>query len=327
MNREMMMRPPLPTPPTPAPEARRHRRRAHLAGATVLLALLACTPSKNAGAASASQRVAIPPECEVVAKEVPLPDAAPEASAVAAGRRYPNAFWTLNDNGNPAELIAFDLDGKKLGVQKVEGAKNEDWEDLAIGPCPAGSCLYIADTGDNDAKRKQISIWRVPEPDPSTERTAPAERFEAVYPGGPRDTEAIFVLPNGEVYLVSKGSTSTVALYRWPTPLRADSAPAQLELLRTLASKAEQTGDRVTGAAATQDGRWVAIRTYAELFIWPRAALLGNGLPPAPIDLAPAEEAQGEGVAIGNNGNVVLTSEGRGKKIPPAMTRLRCPLR
>ena len=35
---------------------------------------------------------------------------------------------------------------------------------MASAPCGNGSCLYIADIGDNDAKRKEVTIYRVPEP-------------------------------------------------------------------------------------------------------------------------------------------------------------------
>ena len=46
----------------------------------------------------------------------------------------------------------------------ITGARVEDWEALASAPCGKGSCLYVADIGDNDGKRSDITIYRVPEP-------------------------------------------------------------------------------------------------------------------------------------------------------------------
>jgi hypothetical protein len=38
---------------------------------------------------------------------------------------------------------------------------------MQVGPGKdGGSALYIGDTGDNDAKRREIVIYRIPEPEP-----------------------------------------------------------------------------------------------------------------------------------------------------------------
>ena len=43
----------------------------------------------------------------------------------------------------------------------VAGANVQDWEDLASAPCRVGSCLYIADVGDNRESRERITISRL----------------------------------------------------------------------------------------------------------------------------------------------------------------------
>jgi hypothetical protein len=184
----------------------------------------------------------------------------------------------------------------------------------------------VADVGDNRRGSRPLDLWVVPEPDGTEEESAPARRYRARYPDGrARDAEALFVLPDGAVYLVNKGTRETVELWRWPTPLAA-GADVKLERVRGLALEPEQVGDRVTGASASPDGRWVAVRTYSLLAIYRTADLLGAGEPAVRMDLTPLGEAQGEGVALGNDGTVVLTSESRNRHIPGSVAVLSCEL-
>jgi hypothetical protein len=146
-----------------------------------------------------------------------------------------------------------------------------------------------------------------------------------VVPGKRTDIEAIALLPDGRIYLVSKGIHNEVELYRWPTPLR-DGPPVTLERVRQLAPEAAALGDRVTGASASPDGRWVAVRTYAALAFYRTADLLGSGGPVSQLDLEPLGEPQGEGVSLADDGTVVLTSEGPGHHLPGTIAHLRCVL-
>ena len=60
-----------------------------------------------------------------------------ESSGVAASRAYPGVLWTHNDSGDGPYLYATTLDGRDLGWLLVPGAEAIDWEDIALGPCPA----------------------------------------------------------------------------------------------------------------------------------------------------------------------------------------------
>lgn len=265
--------------------------------------------------------------CQVMTKGYSLADGLRETSGVAESRRTPGVYWSHNDSGRDPELFAVGADGRHLGRMKVTGARNGDWEDIADGPCPDGgpACLYLADTGNNDKKNKHVSLWVFPEPDPGAQATPRATEYKAGFPGQPTDIEAIFVLPDGRVYLVSKGNNDPVTLFRWPTPL-APGQTATLEAIRQLEPKPDQIGDRVTGASATPDGKWVAVRTYAALAFYRTADLLGSGEPFAQFDLDPIAEPQGEAVTLANDGSVVLTSEGPGKHLPGTISQLRCTL-
>src|SRR5262245_836723 len=141
-----------------------------------------------------------------------------EASGIAASRRTPGVLWALNDSGDPV-IYALDATGAVTGHVRVTGAQVEDWEAIAAGPCKSGSCLYVGDIGDNNGTRKQITIYRVPEPAVGDDITATAEVFHARYPDRPQDAESLVLTSDGALYIVTKGEKGRVALYRFPRDL------------------------------------------------------------------------------------------------------------
>ncbi|MDP9348725.1 MAG: hypothetical protein M3P24_06245 [Gemmatimonadota bacterium] len=287
------------------------------------LLLPACTA--DAGTDRAAGDAAA--ECRVLQRDVALPSQVRETSGLALSRRHPGILWTHNDSGGEPVLFAVDTAGALRGQVQVAGAKNKDWEDVAAGPCPGGECLYLGDIGDNADKRKDVEVYRVPEPAPGDAVTAPTERITLRYPDEPQDAESLFVLPSGDLYLVTKGRRKAVALYRAPAPLPAGGT-VTLRRVTALDRGEEKRLNQVTGAGATHDGRWVAVRTYSSLHLFRAEALVGGSTPTSErIDLGPLEEAQGEAVAVREDGTVFLTSEGQGKKSPGTLSRLSCTLR
>lgn len=287
-------------------------------------ALAACQPEAERAAAENGGGTGA--ECRIVRRSVALDADVPETSGAAFDPRDPERFWTHNDSGHDPDLFLLDTDGQERLRVRVEGARNRDWEDLDVGPCPGGgTCLYVADVGDSGrGRRDPVDLYVVPLPALDATATAPAVRHRARFPGGMRDTEAVFVLPDGSVYLINKGNKDPIELWRWPTPL--EEGPVELERVRALAPRPSQTGDRVTGAGASPDGRWVAVRTYGRLALYRTAELLGDGGPAFTVDLVPLGEAQGEAVALGDDGTVLLTSEEGVQGLPPRATWLQCAL-
>jgi hypothetical protein len=286
----------------------------------LLLGLAACSPGEVPGVATAGM------ECQVVDRALPLPEEVDESSGLAESRRTPGVFWTHNDSGGDPVLFAVNVRGQLLGRVTVTGAENQDWEDIAAGPCPAGSCLYIADTGNNEGARRSVHVYRVAEPAPNATSTAPAERITLRYPGTAHDSEAMFVLPDGGLYLVTKGRRELVEVYRAPAPLRA-GAEVVLQRVGRLSPAEPGRINQVTGAAATPDGERIVIRTYTGLYLFRTADLLRGDTPAAErVDLAPLGEPQGEAVEIRADGTVLLTSESPGQGDPAVMARLACDL-
>ena len=123
--------------------------------------------------------------CQPSATVKRIPDL-PEASGLALSKRSAGHLWTHNDSGQPV-VFALDQNGAVTGKVRISGAKVEDWEALAVGPCSGGSCLYIADIGDNDAKRNRITVYRVPEPEPTASDASVDAVFHLTYPDGAHD--------------------------------------------------------------------------------------------------------------------------------------------
>ena len=262
--------------------------------------------------------------CRVEAAGVPLPLEVRETSGLARSSRNPDVFWTHNDSGDGPILYAIGVDGGLAAMVQVEGARARDWEDLAAAPCPGGDggCLYIADTGDNDAERDEITVYVVPEPGPG-QATVPSTALRARYPEGPRDAEGIFVA-DGRIHLVTKGREGPIRLYRFPGGAAA-GAVSTLEPVAEIAPRPDGTADYVTAATASPDGRWIAIRTYRTLVLLEAGPLLaGRPGPGRAFDLRPLEERQGESLVLGDAGEVWTTSEGDGRE--PSWSRLVCDL-
>ena len=248
----------------------------------------------------------------------------PEGSGLAASRRMPGRFWSHNDSGEPV-LVALDGNGRVVGRLTISGATVEDWEAVAVGPCPSGSCIYVADIGDNDAERKRITVYRLVEPVEASGSAQVDDVFHATYPDGAHDAESLLVAPEGRLLIVTKGDTGPVSLYRFPNELRSGET---LELERVGGARdpgPPAENDRITDGAVSPDGQWIVLRSTQALTFYRAADLLaGNWREAGRVALGTLGEPQGEGVTFASNDSVYLMSEGGGKKGPGAFARLAC---
>ncbi len=264
--------------------------------------------------------------CTVVQAAVPLADQVRESSGLARGVGDPSRIWTHNDRGNAADLFAVSPDGRLLQTVRVTNVAAVDWEDIEAGSCETGTCLFVADIGDNEAARRSVAIYEIPEPAGDVSEVAALAVIEATYPDAPRDAESLFRLPSGEMYIVSKGREGPITIFR---VVRSDPAgtSAILEPLRHILPQPATNSDLVTAATASPDGRWVGVRSYRTLFLYPADALVENlAVQPRTVDLTPLREAQGEGLAIDNDGTVWLSSEAGSRAGTPTLSQLRCEL-
>ena len=262
------------------------------------------------------------PGCGIIGEARAFPEGLTEASGVAPSLTNSGVFWTHSDNAGPGVLWAVDAEGAVLGEVSLEGVRVFDAEDLAAARCGEANCLYLGDVGDNYGERDSLLVYRVIEPEPGSGSVA-SQRLAMTLPDGARNVEALFVLPGERLFLVTKGQEQPITVYRYPGRLRPDSL-VMLEEVQRLSETARVLPRQVTGASAAPDGSVVAIRTYETLlfYLWDGAqlTLLEDGT----VNLRTLREAQGEGVGIGEDGLVVLTSEGEPTGGAGSITVLRC---
>ena len=118
-----------------------------------------------------------------------------ESSGVVASRRHTDVLWTHNDGGGPKKqvLYAIDREGKTRASFPVVGVTLHDWEDIAIDD--AGH-LFIGDIGNNDAKRDELAVYQIDEPDPTTgngSTVSPKRGWKLKFPNAPFDCESLFI--------------------------------------------------------------------------------------------------------------------------------------
>ncbi len=288
---------------------------------SVLILLLGCSSGSGDRLGGAAADPTPPPVCSGARVLGGLPDDLDESSGLAYSVARPNLLWSHDDSGAPPVLFAMDTLGRVRARVRVAGARNVDWEDIAAGPCPAGgSCLWIADTGNNDGDRRDLIVYRVPEPDAGDSVSQPASSLVIRYADGPHDTEAIAVSPKGALYLVTKGSLGRPRyVFMVPRPT-ADGVNVPRPVARL-------GGPRplITGAAMSPDGEWLGIRTYDAVRFFrvekpdSLVALGADG----GIPLTALAESQGEAIAIRADGTVFLSSEaGHGR--PAQLARMTC---
>ena len=248
-----------------------------------------------------------------------------ESSGLAASRTSPGAYWTHNDSGDGPFIYAFDTRGNTLGTFRVSGATNRDWEDIATGPGPQPnrSYLYIGDIGDNDQKRPEVVVYRIPEPQitasdknstksrPSS--TEPAEAIRLVYPDGKHDAEALMVHPTtGNLYIMTKVAFGNPTVYEAEAPFTA----GKLITLKRIGEvhTASILGGAITGGSISPDGRRVALCDYFggyELLLPPTSKNFDDIWKQRVTSFNLGKRKQGESITYRLDGNAVLaTSEG-----------------
>ena len=231
------------------------------------------------------------------------------ASGLAASRRNPGVLWIHNDYG-PACVYAIAPEGKMLGVYNLAGAKNRNWEDIAVGPGPEPNVVYIyaGDIGDNYSKRKSVTIYRFAEPiveakgTPANVTITNYDSIELVYPDGPRDAETLIVDPlTKDIYIVSKEMTSKV--YRAAYP-QSTTGKTVLEQVAKLHWGMATAGD------ISPDGNEIIIRGYYSGSLWlrPKDGPLWKAFEDSECSIPIILEQQGEAICFDANGTGYYTT-------------------
>lgn len=243
-----------------------------------------------------------------------------EASGIAPSIADPDVVYVHNDSGDSARFFALDVHtGRTVGTYTVPNATNVDWEDMAVARDRRGvASVWLADIGDNDARRAEVRIYRVDEPHGHV--VGPPEVWRLRYPDGPHDAESLAVAPGGAAVMVTKSLLGSSAVYAVP------ARPSGVQTLRKIGEiRFALTGTpggpnavgqlTATGAAFSRDGTVLAVRTYTDAYLWRVVdGDVAGALRTAAVRTALPAQPQGEGIAV-DGSRLLVDSEGRGSAV------------
>jgi hypothetical protein len=227
-----------------------------------------------------------------------------EASGLVRGSG--NFWWSHNDSGDGPFLYAVDPKGTLLGKVEVQGAKNNDWEELTAGPCLGNAfkerCLYIGDIGDNSFWRRDDDvIYVVREPTPKSQKVDLLETLPIRYAGRPANSEAFVYDATGKQFLIFTKQKN--GLSRVYTRSLNKAEPLLKKIAEIDISKifSNPSGWSITGAAISQDGKTLLLRSYMSAFRWFRSPRdsWSKVLTSSPTVIPLQPEQQGEAIAFG----------------------------
>jgi hypothetical protein len=224
-------------------------------------------------------------------------DRVTESSGLAKSLKHDGIWWTVNDSGDSARLFGVNADGEVKAVLSFN-AEVRDVEAIGVG---TDGNIYVADIGDNEARRAKVVVYSMPEPAELTDQKMRYRAYDFAYPDGAHDAEALLVHPRSHrLYIVTKATKS--GLYAAPEH-------ASRTKLNTLA-RVGTVSAKVTDGTFTPDGRRILLRSYFTLTAvnWPAfKAYASVQLPVQPI---------GESIAMGpTNASVVVGSEGENSAV------------
>lgn len=247
-----------------------------------------------------------------------------ESSGLVASQRWHGIYWTHNDSGDGPRLFAITGDGALVREVPVEGAAAVDWEEITLDD--AGH-LWIADSGNNANTRLDLTLYRVPEPDPKGSGPVTVDRVvrfrypdQGAFPDPLRlnfDAEAMFHADDTLWVLTKHRSDLDTTLYRFP----ATEGEVVLERAGsyTLGGDRSQFGGMATAASLHPSGRFLAVLAYHAIFVFERP-LPGEDWLSRPVNRITLDQdvaGQCEGIAW-DGWSLVFTNEARAVHRVPA---------
>ncbi|TMM59414.1 hypothetical protein FEE95_08295 [Maribacter algarum] len=224
--------------------------------------------------------------------------------------------WFIEDNGNSDDIYKTDFKGNIIHQLDVKKEKNNDWEDLSKDK---DGNLYIGDFGNNQNDRKNLVIYKAPNPEIEKGKKIPAKKIRFSYPEQqefpPRrgelfyDAEAFFH-SNGYLYIFTKNRanpfTGETFVYRVPDK----KGTYEAELVDKIPLCTDWNICQVTSADISPDGKKIVLLSYGKLWIITNFSMdeLAKG-DIKEIDLG--IRTQLESVCFSDNQNLLLSDEQR----------------
>jgi len=216
-------------------------------------------------------------------------------------------YWTVNDSGDTGTVYAVRPDGGVAGVLRYRAAPI-DVEAVTLWR----NRLFVADIGDNRARRDFITVYFFDNPRPGQTRTYRSIDF--AYPDGPHDAETLLVDGTGRLFVVTKEAKAGI----YAAPAR----PSRQGVNRLI-----RVGDApayVTDGVFLPGNDQIALRTYLSVQVLDAQSWETVAQAPAPL------QPQGESLAITLNGrSLLLGSEGtrsRVYRVPAPTSKAKVPV-
>lgn len=260
-----------------------------------------------------------------------------EISGFAASHRHPGVIWTHNDSGEKARLFALGPGGDVLATLHLRGARNLDWEDIALQRGADRDLLLVADTGDNGGLRQELTIYAVEEPKELVDaRPRIAWKMRFRWPDGARDCEAMAVdRETGELLLISKKRVPP-ELFRLPKAPRGEriETAQRIGLLQGIEQPSDDDLARnpvygryrsqVTSADISPDNRLLAVLNYRRVMLYARGPGedWASAVSRAPRVLSFPWLPQAEAISFSADGQELLIGS---EKLPTPLVDLQVP--
>lgn len=183
-----------------------------------------------------------------------------------------STMWFVEDSGNDNILYKVNHKGQLLRELVVKNVKNHDWEDLAKDD---KQNVYIGDFGNNDNLRKNLSIYKIPNPETVSGNEIEAEKISFYYPEQKDfpptkdkllfDAESLFYFKD-HLYIITKNRShpfnGEAFLYRVP----AKKGHYAAEYLDVFTAKVGKKKANITSADISPDGKTVVLLSNG--FLW-----------------------------------------------------------
>ncbi|MGB1042291.1 MAG: hypothetical protein ACPGU6_02775 [Tenacibaculum sp.] len=180
-------------------------------------------------------------------------------------------IWMLNDSGNKPVIYGVDTNGVVIREVKVK-AKNNDWEDITSD---AQGNLYIADFGNNNNKRKNLSVLKIKYEDLISKDEVSVEKIKFSYPVQkkfpPKKRDRFFdaeslIFANNFLYFFTKSRVKNE--YGKTTLYRIPASKGNYEA--TFISNFETCSDLhcwITAAAISPDKKKVVLLNHQSVYV------------------------------------------------------------
>lgn len=184
-----------------------------------------------------------------------------------------NLAWVIEDNGNKDQIYAVNLKAGLVKKFKVKDAQNIDWEDLTTDK---NGNFYVGDFGNNNNDRKNLTIYKLPNPEVEKGDKISSEKITFQYPeqqdfppkknGMLYDAEAFFHWGN-HLYLFTKDRSRPYLGQTLVYQIPDKKGDYEAKLIGTINLCDDQDHCSITGADISKDGKTIALIGYGYLYL------------------------------------------------------------